>query len=227
MVPRFRFTLCSSNTERARILVVDFSFGQRTHRFRFSINENSQAENAFVGSATEIRQDGTGIGEALKVYRADNGGQTNPLQALWARKGWYFLRVYYCTAADPRKVPFKLNASAKGAQDPLFPEKKFRMLQAAPGPELFVREVQENGDPQGDETPKDGVDPEGNKLPTDDVAPPQDDDETNDFPVEEPVAAKDDKWTADPDGALVENDGTIDPADIKADEPEATDKATA
>lgn len=64
------------------MLDVDFSVGQRTHRFRFAISRSQKPENGRVGSASEIKHDGTHMGETLSIYRADNGGQVLPLQAL-------------------------------------------------------------------------------------------------------------------------------------------------
>lgn len=192
------------------MLDVDFSVGPITHRFRFIISKDQKAENGRVGSAFEIKHDGTPIGEMLIIYRADNGGQSNPLQVLWSRNGWYFLRVYYCTAAEPRKVAFKLEDHS-----PLIPASNSIMFQAALAPEFLVGAEREDGAAQEDGATKDGLDPDGNKLPDDANAPPEDRDETEDWPEEEPEAAKDNKWTDDP-APLVKNDGALDPGDANA-----------
>ena len=56
------------------MLDVDFSIGQRTHRFRFAIIQDQKSENGRVCSASEIKQGGTYTVETLPIYRADNGG---------------------------------------------------------------------------------------------------------------------------------------------------------
>jgi hypothetical protein len=206
------------------MLDVDFSVGQRTHRFRFTISKDPKAENGRVGFAYEIKHDNTAIGEMLPIYRADNGGQAHPLQALWSRKGWYFLRVYYCTAAEPRKAPFKLKEALLENHGPLIPSSHSMRRQAAPAPELLMSAEQEDGAAQDNGAPKDGLNPEGNKLPDDANAPPEDRDETEDWPEEEPEAAKDNKWKDDP-APLIEDDGTVDDGDANANGLKTSDNA--
>jgi len=67
------------------------------------------SENGVAGAAAQIyRDEKTGvdsvIGPLLTIYRADNGGVKHGkgLQSIFGRDNLDWLRVYYCTADEPR-----------------------------------------------------------------------------------------------------------------------------